>query len=65
MKKLAFSLSPFLVLIFPVLLFVGLSLGIQEEIAEPTVHIPHFEFDSKSQYLTNIFPQSFIKLLLK
>ena len=65
MKKLAFSLSPFLILIFPVLLFTGLSLGIQEEIPKPTVHIPHFEFDSKSQYLPNIFPQSFIKLLLK
>ncbi len=66
MKKIASSVSPFLVLIFPVLLFVGFSFAIGKEVSQTSgALMPSYNFGTQTKTVINECPKSFIRLLLK
>lgn len=65
MKKVASSVSPFLVLIFPVLLFLAISFAIGKESAKSGKQLSDYNLSAKTKTVINEYPKSFIRLLLK
>jgi hypothetical protein len=65
MKNSTPSLSPFLFLIFPVLLFVGLSFGLQKEIAKNSIETTTYTLNASKVWVIKSSQKSFFKLLLK
>lgn len=64
MKKLNTSVSPFLILIFPVLLFVATSFAISKETTQINVNTPMQNLECKTKTVINKYPKSLIQLLL-
>ena len=65
MKKVSSFVSPYLVLIFPVLLFVLMSFAISKEVAKTSTLIPSCNFEINTQTVIKEYPKSLIRMLLK
>lgn len=64
MKKLSTSVSPFLMLVIPVLLFAGLSLTFNQDTADNELS-SSFSTKSVSDKVVSVSQQSLVKFLLK
>lgn len=64
MKKLSTLVSPFLMLVIPVLLFAGLSLTFNQDVADNEMSST-LSTKSVSNKMANVGQQSLIKFLLK
>jgi hypothetical protein len=65
MKNSTFSLSPFLFLILPVLLFMGISFGLQKNFEDNNNEITNYNSSISRNLVINSSAKSFFKLLQK
>lgn len=64
MKKLSTSVSPFLMLVVPVLIFAGLSLTLNQEESNQELS-SSFSTEQVKTTVVNVGQQSFVRFLLK
>jgi hypothetical protein len=65
MKKLTSTLSPFLVLIFPVLIFVSISYILDKQAVKTNTQMPSYIFGATPKKFINTCQKTIITLRLK
>ena len=65
MKKLSTSVSPFLMMIIPVILFVGLSLAVKENQSQEEFSSSSLSVKNATASMVKVGEQSLIRFLLR
>ncbi|TAF47240.1 MAG: hypothetical protein EAZ64_00765 [Sphingobacteriales bacterium] len=65
MKKIFATLPPYVVLIIPVIIFIGLSFGIKKEISKSNAPVLTCKLNTHANKIISDYPNTFIQLLLK
>ncbi|TAE36529.1 MAG: hypothetical protein EAY66_07135 [Sphingobacteriales bacterium] len=65
MKNTPTTISPYLMLLIPVIIFIGISFGIKQELSKSNSQALGYGMYTKTQMVIKQYPNKFIQLLLK